>query len=121
MIWHVLGMLASVVFVLVLAWQSSRWIARHGGGLSAGLSGWGAAASDSFRVVGHLPLGRNARLALVRLQEECYLLGVTEYQITLLKQLDAQEAAEWLREADSPAPPAFLDILRENLKKNTRK
>ena len=64
-------------------------------------------------VLGQLYLGRNERLALVRFQDRCLLLGVTEHSITLLE-LDAEESAAYLAEAKEP--PGFADILGGVLK-----
>ncbi len=106
-----IGMLAAVVAILVLAYLATRWIA------SRGVGGGAAGAGMDFCVLRQLSLGRGERLLLVRLGEGCLLLGVTTDRITLLKELEAGEAAEWLKPREASAAPGFLDILKENLKK----
>jgi len=106
-----IGMLAAVVAILVLAYVATRWIATRGVG------GRAAAMGADFCVLRQISLGRAERLLLVRLGENCLLLGVTAGSISLLKELDAEEADEWLTPRDAPAAPGFLDILKENLKK----
>jgi len=105
-----IGMLAAVVAILVLAYLATRWIASRG-------VGGGAAAGAGFCVLRQISLGRAERLLLVRLGERCLLLGVTAGGISLLKELEADEAEEWLKPKETPAAPGFLDVLKENLKK----
>ena len=72
---------------------------------------------------GHRPRERTGRGSFVfsaslAWEQRCYLLGVTEHQITLLRELDDEEAAGWLRESDNtPASPGFLEVLGETLRK----
>ena len=114
-LWSVLGVLAVVVLILYLAYAATKWIGTHGApGGSARLRAPGDA---KFRILGQLGVGRNERLVLARLDERCYLLGVTEHQITLLRELEGEEAAEWLAESEQPPAPSFADILSQNLRK----
>ena len=65
----------------------------------------------TLRVLGQLGVGRSERLVLVQLDERCFLLGVTEHRITLLRELEGEEAAVWLSQS-SPAPaPGFAELL----------
>lgn len=114
-VWSLLGMLAVAVLILVLAHLATKWIAAHGTG---GFSGRAlAGGSETFCVLGQISVGRNERIILMRLQERCYLLGVTEHSITLLKGLEGDEAKEWLTAEEKPAPPRFMDVLADNLRK----
>ena len=83
-----MGMLAATVIILFLAWAASRWIAQRGGA-----SGFGG--TEEFRILYQLPLGRTERLVILRAGTRCYLLGVTESNITLLKEWDGEEAEIW--------------------------
>ena len=96
---------------------STKWIGTHGapGGMGT-LRGNGGA--ERFRILAQLGVGRNERLVLVRLDERCYLLGVTEHRITLLRELEGDEAARWLAESESvPEVPGFLEILSRQARK----
>lgn len=113
--WSLLGVLAAVILILYLAYYATKWIGTHGvPGGSAVIRPGGA---GKFRILGQLGVGRNERLVLVRLDERCYLLGVTEHQITLLRELDGEEAAEWLKESEGGAAPGFLEVLGDSLRK----
>ena len=115
--WSLLGILAVVVLILYLAYVSTKWIGTHGapGGMGT-LRGNGGA--ERFRILAQLGVGRNERLVLVRLDERCYLLGVTEHRITLLRELEGDEAARWLAESESvPEVPGFLEILSRQARK----
>ena len=112
-----LGMLFTTVLILVLAYATSRWIATHGApGAStwAGLNGGG----ENFRVLSRIGVGRNASLLVLYARGRCMLLGVTEQNITLLKEWEGEEAEAWLSE---PPPDAgFLGVLRDTLNRPRR-
>ena len=113
-IWSLLGMLSVAVAILLLAYWTTRWLAAGGGGaFRSGVREGAAAGSGSFRIAGQCSLGRNERLVLLRFPETWCLLGVTEHTITVLREWKAEE--DW--DAETAAPPAFLEVLRRNLKK----
>lgn len=108
-----LWMLVAVVVVLALAYLATRWISTRGIG-----SIMGAGSGGGFCVLRQIVVGRGERLLLVRLGERCLLLGVTAGGISLLKELEPEEAEGWLRPGqEQNGPPSFLDVLRENFKK----
>lgn len=115
-LWSALGVLGVVVLILYLAYAASRWIARHGAPGGASILP-GAGGSGALRILAHTPVGRNERLVLLRLGERCLLLGVTERQITLLRELEGDEAAPWLREEGESAAPGFLELLTDKVRK----
>ena len=113
-IWTPIGMLAATALILVLAYWTTKWVAQRGlGGVQAGSISGGSAR---FRVLGQIALGRGERLVLVRLEDKCYLLGVTNGSITLLKELEGDEAKSWLAETERQPAPSFLEILGESLR-----
>ena len=115
--WSLLGILAVVVLILYLAYVSTKWIGTHSmpGGTGTLRANGGA---EQFRILAQLGVGRNERLVLVRLNERCYLLGVTEHRITLLRELEDDEAAQWLTQSENaPEVPSFMEILSRNLRK----
>lgn len=114
--WSLLGVLAVVILILYLAYFATRWIGMHGtpGGATALRTG----GAGELRLLAQLGVGRNERLVLVRLNERCFLLGVTEHQITLLRELDDEEAAPWLAQGEGVnAAPGFMDVLSETLRR----
>ncbi|MBE7003228.1 MAG: hypothetical protein E7425_02945 [Ruminococcaceae bacterium] len=114
--WSLLGVLTIVILILWFAYYATRWIAVHGapGGAVTVRRG----ETGRFRILGQLGVGRNERLVLVQLEQRCYLLGVTEHQITLLRELDEDEAAQWLRASDdTPTAPGFMEVLGDALRK----
>lgn len=111
-----LGMLTAVVVILLLAWLFTRYLA----GRAPGAMRFSRNRSEKLRLLERMPLGREQYLAVVRAGETYLLLGVTGSQITLLRELSAQEASKWTEEeTDAPsegAPGAsmpFRDALRE--------
>lgn len=74
--------------------------------------------NERLRILGQLVLGRGERLVLAQVGERCYLLGVTEQRITLLRELEGTESEEWLSQ-NVPAErmPGFLEVLHEFLRK----
>ena len=114
--WSLLGVLAVIILILYLAYFATRWIGTHS--VPGGAGTLRADGAANFRILGQLGVGRNERLVLVRLGERCYLLGVTEHRITLLRELDGEEAAPWLAQSESTsAPPGFMEVLSETLRR----
>ena len=74
--------------------------------------------NENFRVAARLGVGRNAALVVVRVGERCLLLGVTEQNVTLLKEWEGEEADAWLTEI--PSDNGFLNVLRDALQQRTR-
>ena len=118
-----LGMLAAVVAVLLLAWLFTRRLAGRVPGMARFLPG----RDGKLRVLERLPLGREQYLAVVQAGEALLLLGVTPSQISLVRELSAEEAAAWMREAENEPPsggpeanPPFREALREVLKQRKK-
>jgi flagellar protein FliO/FliZ len=118
-----LGMLAAVLGVLVLAWLFTRYLA----GCAPGLGGFLPGRSGKLRLLERMPLGREQSLVVVRAGEKVLLLGVTGSGISLLQELSAEEAAAWDSEAQAASPAAgpeapipFRDALRDVLKQRKK-
>ncbi len=118
-----LGMLAAVLGVLVLAWMFTRYLA----GRAPGLGGFLPGRSGKLRLLERMPLGREQALVVVRTGEKILLLGVTASEISLLRELSAEEAAAWDSETQAASPTAgaetpipFRDALREVLKQRKK-
>ncbi len=109
-----LGMLAVVVLILAAAHYTTKWIALHG---TPGLAA--ARGDEKFRVLRVVSLGKDGQAALLQAGDRCLLLGVTPGSVTLLRELDEEEAARWIggETADAAAPPSFLEALQRNWSK----
>ncbi len=111
-LFSLLGMLAMVVLVLFLAYWATKLIGQRG------MPGWarGVDGTGKLQLLWQVNLGKNERLVLVRLNNRCLLLGVTGGGISLLKELNEEEAAGWLqKKGEAAQQPSFVDILRDNL------
>ncbi len=111
-----IGMLVTVAGVLVLTYFATRWIARRGAprGMLPGTGGGGG-----LELLCLLSLGRDERLALVRLGERCLLLGVAAGRIELLCELTAEESAAWVagQASGTTPPPSFWEAVKRDLSK----
>ena len=115
-IWSLFEMLLAVVLILFLAYWASRWVGA--GGLNRVSMKLPVSNTAELRVLCQISLGRDQRLLLVGLREQCFLLGVTAQQITLLKELDAALAEELLRQKEESAGQAgFLEVLKQSMGK----
>ena len=112
-LFSLIWLLICVLVVVVLAYLFTRYVAGRGGGM-AGLSG----ASERFKVLSRLALGREQGVMLVKAGEKFLLLGVTPAGITLLKELTQEEADAICPppDPDLPPPPSFGEALRTVLK-----
>ena len=112
-LFSLIWLLICVLVVIVLAYLFTRYVAGRGGGM-AGLSG----ASERFKVLSRLSLGREQGVMLVKAGEKFLLLGVTPAGITLLKELTQEEADAICPppDPDLPPPPSFGEALRTVLK-----
>ena len=112
-LFSLIWLLICVLVVVVLAYLFTRYVAGRGGGM-AGLSG----ASERFKVLSRLSLGREQGVMLVKAGEKFLLLGVTPAGITLLKELTQEEADALCPppDPDLPPPPSFGEALRTVLK-----
>ena len=115
-IWSLVEMLLAVVLILFLAYWASRWVGA--GGLNRVSRILPASGCDALRVLGQASLGRDQRLLLVEVKGQCFLLGATPQQITLLKELEPAQAEALLQnQEETAAQKGFLDILKESIQK----
>ena len=106
-------MLLCVVVIIVLAYLFTKYVAGRGGLGGLGVSG----ATDRFKVLCRLTLGRDQSAVLVQAGERDLLLGVAPSGISLLAELSQEEAQTlYVSPAHQPAPPSFGQALRTVLK-----
>ncbi len=119
-IFTLLGMLLTLVAILVLAYFSTRYVAKFKLGKLVHAKGGG-----QMRVLDQLTIGQDARLLVVEVGGRFLLLGHSAAGISLLAELTAQEAEHWLLElsqqtqAQQDAPSfrdSFLEALRQRKK-----
>ncbi len=109
-----IGMLVTVILILFLAYWVTKFIGQRG------LPGWarGIQGQSELQILWQLSLGKGERLVLVRLHRRYLLLGVTGGGITVLTELEEEEAAEWLQKQERVTEvPSFLEVLKSNLPK----
>lgn len=118
-----LGMLAAVVVILLLAWLFTRYLA----GRTPGAMRFFRNRAGRLQMLERMPLGREQYLAVIRMGEKYLLLGVTGSQITLLRELSAEETSAWTEEETGippdggpGAPMPFRDALQEILKQRKK-
>lgn len=110
-----LGMLIAIVLVIGLAYWFTRFVVGKGRLPAFGMS----RRDEKLSVLAQTQIGKDQRLAVVQAGERYLLIGVTAQSISLLAELTAEEAAQWLpesrEEGDGQTPTfkqAFMDSLR---------
>ncbi|WP_017525059.1 flagellar biosynthetic protein FliO [Pusillimonas noertemannii] len=105
----VLRMVGSLALIVLLI-LAGAWLMRRAGWLRAG-------AGQAIRVVGAQSLGARSSVAIVQIEDQRLVLGVTPQQITLLHTLPAKEGAVRADDRASGAPlqPGFAQALRAAL------
>ncbi len=106
-----LGMLVAVAAILFAAYFVTKWIAAWSA------PGFTAARGDErLSVLGRISLGRDGQAVVLQIGERCLLLGVTPANISLIRELDEDEAAQWIsgEAQEKIAPPSFLEALQRN-------
>ena len=108
-----IGTLAVLAVVLVLAYLTTRLVGtRLAGRVSGGSRG------RHLKVVEQISVGQESKLLLVRLEEHCLLLGVTQQGVTCLKELSPEEVAAWQEGEDGETllpGPSFREQLQQLL------
>ena len=111
-----LGMLAVVAAILVLAWWATKQIAQR-----PGLQGFGGRLPNGeFSVLAQIPLGREQRLIVVECAARYFLLGVTEHNISMLSELSEEEVRQWKEEQEEPVPgsrQSFSALLQNKMRR----
>lgn len=106
-----LGMLAAVAAVLVLAYLFTRFVG------SRGFRGVARVRGRRLRLLEQMALGKDQQLAVVELGERCLLLGVTAAGVTLLAELTPEERKLWQEQPQDgdKGPPSFKEALKITL------
>jgi flagellar biogenesis protein FliO len=113
----VLGMLLVIAAVLLLAHYLPRFIAKSGYH-GAGFTRQNPAHAQHLEVLERVAVARDQSLAVVRLDEHCFLVSVGGNSTQMLYELSAEEAAKIIQEHKQPqgAPgTGFYDTLKDAL------
>lgn len=97
------AVLAVVVALILLV----AWLLKRVSGKTFSTSGGGL-----FELVGTMPLGEKRMLALVKAAGKYLLLGMTNEQITLLKELEAKEVEQLSKQRQQANQGSFQSMLR---------
>lgn len=119
-IFTLLGMLLTLVAILVLAYLSTRYVAKFKLGKLAHARGGG-----QMRILDQLTIGQDARLLVVEVGARFLLLSHSASGISLLAELTDQEAERWLLELSQQIQaqqdaPSFRDSFLEALKQRKK-
>ncbi len=113
MVLTLIGMLAVMAAVLVLAYYVTRWVAVHGApNFATGRT------DDALCVLRQVNVGRSERLLLVRVNERCLLIGVTPASMDVLAELSEEESERWM---NTEAPASFIDTFQSAVSKIPKK
>ena len=104
--------IGALLFVLGLLWLVV-WALRKRGALP----GMARLGRNSFKVEASLPLGPKKNLVLVRFLNSRFLLGVTDHQITLIKEVEGQDAHG---KPNTDNASDFSELLRQASQKNDK-
>ena len=115
-----LWMVVSVVFIIGLAYWFTRYVVGRGG-----LGGIGPLkAGSGLESLSQMALGRDQKLAVVRVGERYFLLGITAAGISMLAEFTAEEAAAWRKQAEAAEKtetPSFREALHTVLRQKGRR
>lgn len=104
--------IGALLLVLGLLWLVV-WALRKRGALP----GMARLGRNSFKVEASLPLGPKKNLVLVRFLNSRFLLGVTDHQITLIKEVEGQDAHG---KPNTDNASSFSELLQQASQKNDK-
>lgn len=110
-----LGMAISVVIITCLAYLFTKYVV----GMKQGMF-QSAQKKESMRVINQMYLGKNQRLVIVKVMQKYMVLGVTENNVTMIREMEEQEIRPWIEEEDEKGLAGKTDFkksLIEILKK----
>jgi flagellar biosynthetic protein FliO len=99
------------LFLILAALWGVLWFLRRRGSLP----GMGGLPRDAFSVEAQVALSPKKKLVLVRFLNSRLLLGVTDQQITLIKEVEAQDGPE---ESTNSHTRSFAEVIKDVSQKN---
>ena len=110
-LWNVLKLLVMLALVLALAYITSKIIARYQKNILTGKSN--IQVVESFRILG------DKYIAVVKIGESYYALGIGKTEITMIDKLNPEDLHLTLPEDTQTAVGSFKEVLANFSKKNT--
>ena len=111
-----LGMLAVIAAILILAWWATKQIAQR-----PGLQGFGGRLPNGeMSILAQVPLGREQRLIVVECAAHYFLLGVTEHNISMLTELSEEDVQQWMPEQEDSVPgskQSYTTLLQNKMRR----
>lgn len=104
---YIVSLVLTFLLVLGLAYVTSRFLAQRFTGSSG---------SNSGKIHTILPLGPNRAVYVIEIAGKFMALGVTEHNISLLKEITAPEDIEQIRASTNIPPEQFEDVFHRHLK-----
>lgn len=103
---EILGLLVVFILILVAAFYTSRWVARHSGDTVRGVS-----KNQNMEVIETYRIGPNRYLQIVRAAGKYLLLAVTKDQVTMLTELPEDGI---IKESgpEGQKLPSFAEVLK---------
>jgi len=74
--------LAGIIFVLLLTYYLTKWIAVKGSNISK---------SKYIHIIDRIMLGQNKYLAIIEISNKYYLMSITDQNINIIKELNELE------------------------------
>ncbi len=92
-----------LVLILALAYMSTRFLAMRSGSVQPG---------RHIQILEQQMLGRDQKLALARVGERWFLLGIAPSGVSLVAEFTAEEAASWQAEALENRPSFWEAVVK---------
>lgn len=108
----VFGAILTVMGVLLLAYWCSRLLGKH----------WvKSSGSDNIKVVGHIQVGQDRRILLLKVGDHNYLVSVCQAGIHLLAEVDGEFKVQEPPGPENGTQLPFRDILGKYLETHQKK
>ena len=109
------------VICIVVVLGMSYWVTRFVAGRSSFSTRRGG---KQIEILAQEAIGRDQRLAVARVGEKYFVLGIAANQISMLSELSKEEAAYWEahpEQTSNPENPSFMEAFKDVLKQKTRR
>lgn len=99
--------LIGIGVVLFLTYKCTSWMGNKMGAVYS---------SRYMNIIDRMPLGQNKFVAIMKVKDEAYLIGVTENTIEILKELEGDfDLAD--TQTGKTVGPKFSDVIKKTMRK----